>query len=110
MANGKRKSLCKGEVAKPGVITRRQTVDRKLAKRARKHIEVAHGLLRALSLEKLDDVTDELNKVAAENAEFQSEITRHPLNLDVFLTSSDAGEAARSSFDQGYMKGSVRHG
>src|SRR5450755_4067621 len=51
----------KGEDAKPGVVTRRQMVDGKLAKRARKQIEVAHVLLRALSLEKLCEVTDELN-------------------------------------------------
>jgi hypothetical protein len=70
---------------------------------------VAHALLRALSLEKLAEVTDELNKAAAKNAEFHSEVSRHPLNLDIFLASPDAGEVARSSFDQGYMKGSVRH-
>jgi hypothetical protein len=71
---------------------------------------VAHVLLRALSLEKLCEVTDELNKAAAENAEFHREISRHPLNLDIFLASPDAGELARSSFDQVYMKGTMRHG
>jgi len=100
----------KGGNAKPGVVTRRQTVDRKLAKRARKQIEVAHALLRALSLEKLDEVTDELNKAIAEDPEFHREISRHPLNLNIFMASPDAGEMARSSFEQGYAKGSVRHG
>lgn len=100
----------KGEVAKPGVATRRKTVDRNLVTRARKQIEVAHALLRALSLEKLGEVTDELNRAAAEDPEFHREISRHPLNLNIFLASPDAGEVARSSFDQGYMKGSVRHG
>lgn len=100
----------KGEDSKPGVVTRRKTVDRKLAMRVRKQIEVAHALLRALSLERLGEVSDELNKALAENAEFHREVSRHPLNLDIFLASPDAGEGARSSFDQGYMKGSVRHG
>jgi hypothetical protein len=61
-------------------------------------------------LEKLGEVTDELNKAAAEDPEFHREISRHPLNLNVFLTSPDAGEMARSSFEQIYVKGSVRHG
>lgn len=100
----------KGEDAKPGVVTRRQTVDRKLAKRARKQIEVTHALLHDLSLEKLGEVTDGINKAVAEDPEFYREIIRHPLNLDIFLASSHAGEVARSSLDQGYVKGSVRHG
>lgn len=100
----------KGEDAKPGVVTRRKMVDRKLAKRARKQIKVAHALLRALSLEKLDEVTDEIHKAVAKDPDFHKEVSRHPLNLNIFLTSPDAGEAARSSFDHGYAKGSVRHG
>lgn len=100
----------KGNAAKPGVVTRRKTVDRKLAKRARKQIGAAHMLLRALSLEKLGEVTDELNKAAAEDPEFHREISRHPLNLNIFLASSDAAEMVRSSFVRGYAKGSVRHG
>jgi hypothetical protein len=100
----------KGEVAKPAVITRQQMVDRKLAKRARKQIEVAHSLLRALTLEKLDEVTDEINEALANGFDFHKEVSQHPLNLNIFLTSAEAGETARSSFDQGYMMGSVTHG
>jgi hypothetical protein len=100
----------RGEDAKPGVITRRKTLDRTLAKRARKQIEVAHALLRALSLDRLEEVTDELNKTGAEDPEFHKEIRRHPLNLDIFAASTDAGEMVRSSFEQRYAKGIVRHG
>jgi hypothetical protein len=100
----------KGEEAKPAVVTRRQMVDQKLAKRARKQIEVAHALLRALSLEKLDEVTEEINKAVAKDPEFYKVVGRHPLNLNIFLTSAEAGETARSSFDQGYAMGSVTHG
>jgi hypothetical protein len=100
----------KGENAKPGVVTRRQTIDKKLAKRARKQIEVAQALLRALSLEKLSEVTDELKNAAAADPEFHKEICRHPLNLDIFMRSPDAGEMVRSSFEQVYVKGSMRHG
>ena len=99
----------KGGAAKPGVVTRRQMVDRKLAKRARKQIEVAHALLRALSLEKLDEVTDEINKAVAKDLDFQKEVSRHPLNLNIFLTSAEASKTARSSFDQVYAMGSVTH-
>ena len=84
-------------------------VDRKLAKRARKQIEVAHALLRALSLEKLDEVTDEINKAVAKDLDFQKEVSRHPLNLNIFLTSAEASKTARSSFDQCYAMGSVTH-
>jgi hypothetical protein len=66
--------------------------------------------LSVLALEQLEEVTDELKKVIAEDPEFHKEIRQHPLNLDVFLASPDAGEAARSSFQQGYAKGTVRHG
>jgi hypothetical protein len=100
----------KGEEAKPGVVTRRQMVDPKLAKRARKQIEVAHALLDALRREKLDEVTDEINKAVAKDPDFHKEISRHPLNLNIFLTSAEAGETARSSFDQGYALGSATHG
>lgn len=99
----------KGEDAKPAVVTRRQTVDRELSKRARKQVAMAHALLRALSLEKLDEVTDALNKASSEDPEFYREIRRHPLNLNVFMASPDAGEMARSSFGRLYAKGIVRH-
>jgi hypothetical protein len=84
-------------------------VDRKLARRARKQIEVAHALLRELSLEKLGEVTDEINKAVSKDPDFHKEVRRHPLNLNIFLTSAEAGDAARSSFGQGYMMGSVTH-
>ena len=102
--------LIKGGVAKPGVVTRRQIVDWKLVKRARKQIEVAHTLLRNLSLEMLDEVTYEINKAMDENPDFYKDVKRNPLNLNIFLTSAEAGEAARTSFDQVYAKWSVRHG
>ena len=101
---------CKCDEAKPGVATRRQMVDRKLVERARKQIEAGLAILRALSLAKLDEVTDEINKARDADPEFHRELSRHPLNLDIFLASPDAGELARSSLDQGHMKGTVRHG
>lgn len=98
----------RGEDAKPAVVTRRQMVDQKLAKRTRKQIEVALALLRALALEKLSEVTDEINKAGADDPAFHNELRQHLLNLDIFLTSDEAGQAARSSFDQGgYVKGIV---
>jgi len=99
----------KGDEAKPAVATRRKTFDRTLTERARVQIEFAHDLFRALSLQKLGELTDELNGAAAASPDFHKEIDRHPLNLNVFLASPDAGEAARASFDQVYVKGSVRH-
>jgi hypothetical protein len=96
-----------GERAKPGVVTRRQMVDGNLAKRARKQIEVALALLRGLALEKLGEVTDEINKAFADDPEFHKEYGRHPLNFDIFLTSDVAGQEARSSFDQVYAMGIV---
>lgn len=99
----------KGEAAKPAVITRRKMVDRKLAKRTRKQIEVALALLRVLTLEKLEEVTNEINQAVAKYPDFHKELSLHPLNLNIFLTSDEAGDAARSSFDQGYMKGTLTH-
>lgn len=79
------------EDVRVGVATRRKTVDKKLAARARSQIEFACELFRQLSRRQIDELTDELNKLAAADAELvNSEIHRHPLNLPMVLTSSDA--------------------
>lgn len=99
-----------GDEAKPAVATRRQTVDRKLAHRARKQIELALGMMRALALEKLAEVTEALNEAVAADPEFSKEVGAHPLNFDLFMKSSAAADAARSSFSTGgYVKGGIRH-
>jgi hypothetical protein len=93
-----------------GVATRRKTLDKKLLTRARAQIEVARGLLRNATDEKIKEVTDEPGRLAAEDADLiNKEIHRHPLNFDVFMTSPDAATAARSGQDKGYVKGVVRH-
>lgn len=94
---------------KPGVTTRRKTLDRQLARRARLRIEAAHVLLRDLALKKLDEITEELNRAAAADPAFHIEIRRHPLNLEIFLASVDAAQMALAAFDQGYAQGAVRH-
>lgn len=99
-----------GEGGRVGVATRRKTVDKKLADRARAQIDVARALLRDLSVEKFSEVTDELNRLAADDiGSINKEIHQHPLNLPVFLTSPDAASAARAAHDKGYVKGIVRH-
>ncbi|SEH15066.1 hypothetical protein SAMN05428974_1343 [Sphingopyxis sp. YR583] len=100
----------KGSEAKPAVATRRQTVDRKLAHRARKQIELALGMMRALALDRLGEITEALNAAAAADPTFSEEIGRHPLNFDIFMKSSVAADAARASFSEGgYTKGGIRH-
>ncbi len=101
-----------GEDVRVGVATRRKTVDKKLAARARSQIEFACELFRQLSRRQIDELTEELNKQAAADAELiNSEIHRHPLNLPMLLTSPDALDAARAARSQGpgYVKGVVRH-
>ncbi|MES1156608.1 MAG: hypothetical protein ABUL73_02405 [Alphaproteobacteria bacterium] len=99
----------RGEETKPGVTTRRKTLDRDLVQRARKQIQMAHDHLRELAIKKLDKVTAELNKTLSKEPEFYKEVRQHPLNLDIFLASPDAGEKARSSMVRGFAKGCVRH-
>ena len=99
-----------GEDMKPGVVTRRQMLDRKLVGRVRRQVAVAYGLMRTLSLEKLEEITVELNKVAADDPNFHKELLQHPLNMSVFLTSAEAAESALSQFAGGYASGIVRHG
>jgi hypothetical protein len=99
----------KGTEARLGVITRRQTVDRNLVRRARVQVEVALRLLREVYHEKLAEVTSAIEAEVAKDPEFYREIAPHPLNLDLFMKSSDAADAARASFDSGYAKGSVSH-
>lgn len=99
----------KGHEAKPAVVTRRKMLDRSLAERARRQIEVARALLRSLSLEQLEEVTHEINVTAANDPEFHKEIMLHPLNLDIFLTSAEAAESALAFFEGGYAKSSVTH-
>jgi hypothetical protein len=100
----------KGADGKVGVAARRQTFDLQLVQRARRQIEFVHTLFRALALEKLDEVMNELDLAAAADPDFYKEFERRPLNLDIFLASPAAGKAARDAFDdEVYVKGSVRH-
>lgn len=98
-----------GEDAKPGVATRRQTVDRNLARRAHAQIERALFLMRQIYYEKLAEVTEEINQAVANSPDFYKEIALHPLNFDLFMKSTEAADAARASFSSGYAKGSVSH-
>lgn len=92
------------------VATRRKTLDKKLMARARAQIEVACELMRKLSREKIDEVTQELNQLAAQDAALiNADINQHPLNLPVLLTSPDAVADARAAREAGYAKGVVRH-
>jgi len=92
------------------VATRRKTVDKNLAERARQQIDVACAFLRDLSREQIDVVTDELNALAAEDADLiNREISRHPLNLPIILTSPEAAANARAARHEGYVKGIVKH-
>ena len=92
------------------VATRRKTLDKKLMARARAQIEVAREPLRKLSRAQIDELTEELNQLAAEDATLiNAEIHRHPLDLPVMPTSPDAVADARAAREQGYAKGVVRH-
>jgi hypothetical protein len=99
----------RGDDAKTGVVTLRQTIDRNLARRARSQIEAALGLMRGNYYEKLNEVTAEINAAVKLDPKFYNEIALHPLNLELFMKSADAAEAARASFYTGYHKGSVSH-
>jgi hypothetical protein len=99
-----------GQESKPAVVTRRKMVDRKLAQRARTQIDTALALLRVLTLERLDMVTEAIDKARAVDPDFNKLLDQYPLNLNIFMTSEEAGEVARSSFDQGYMMGILRCG
>jgi len=97
---------------KVGVATRRQAVDKKLVARARSQIEFARDLFRQLSEQKIGELTDELNSLAAADAELiNAEIHRHPFNLPIMLASVDALDEARAARRQGqsYAKGVARH-
>ncbi len=100
---------CQGEDTRVGFVTRRQIVDRQLVLRARKQIDLALSLMQQLGKEKFREVTEEINKAVIEDPSFYKEVSRHPLNLDIFLTSGEAGDVARSSFEQGHATGIVRH-
>jgi hypothetical protein len=98
-----------GADSKPGVVTRRQTIDRNLVKRARRQIEAALGLMRTVYHEKLEEITASLDAAVAADADFYEEVAAHPLNFDLFMKSAEAADAARSSFATGYAMGSVNH-
>lgn len=92
------------------VATRRKTVDRSLAERARQQIEVACALIRGLSELQINEVTVELNKVATEDIDLiNQDLRRHPINLPIVLTSPEAAANARAARHQGYVKGIVKH-
>ena len=91
------------------MVTRRQIVDRNLVRRARQQIETALNLMRAVYYEKVAEITASIEAEAAADAKFSEEIRRHPLNLELFMKSADAADAARGSFGSGYAMGSVSH-
>ncbi len=98
----------RGAESKPAVATRRKAVDTSLATRARRQIELARDLLRALSEEQIEKITDEISQTLLRDPDFfDNEIVRHPLNFDIFMASPDAANLARASFDRGYSKGIV---
>lgn len=98
-----------GQDGRPGVLSRRKTLDKKLIARARKQIEVALAHLQVLIDDKLSEVSEELKLAMSNDPEFYKEFERHRLNLDIFLASPGAAEAARASFDKGHAKGAVKH-
>lgn len=95
----------KGSVAKSGVLTRRQMVDPRLVQRARAQISVAKELLRKICMERNDDVTNAIAQAAEDDPEFYREITKHPLNLAIFLRSQQAADAALDQWAGGYAMG-----
>ena len=57
-------------------------------------IEVARALLDSAAKEKMDEVTDDLNRLEEENVGLIiAEIHQHPLNFSVFMKSPDAAAA-----------------
>jgi hypothetical protein len=93
-----------------GVANIRKTLDKDLVKRARVQIEVARALLDSAAKEKMDEVTDDLNRLEEENVGLIiAEIHQHPLNFSVFMKSPDAAALAQLARDTGYAKGVVRH-
>jgi hypothetical protein len=96
-------------VVRVGVAIRRQTLDKKLAARARKHIERVRPIFEASSQQKIGEVTAELNGLTPDD--FEKEIGPHRFNLDIFMATSEAANAPRASADDAgsYVKGVVRH-
>lgn len=95
--------------ARAGVVTRRQTMDKKLVQRARGQITVTHDLLAKIGIEKLGEVTTMLNKEVAADPQLAQLAHQYPLSLDAFLASSDAANEARSAVNKGFARGTVQH-
>ena len=96
------------ESSRVGVLTRRQTRDVELVKRARTQIAKAHSLIDQICIEKIEKVTAELNKMNPDD--FEKEIRQHLLDLDVMMASQEAANLVRSSANNGgYSKGIVKH-
>lgn len=94
---------------KVGVATRRLTVDRQLFERVQSQIMFARVTVERIYAEKCNLVTDEIDRVSEVDPDIDLEIGKHPMNLDVFLASKEAGDQARESFDTGYTSGVASH-
>lgn len=93
---------------RPGVLTRRQMRDRKLARRARVQVERAQQLIREISLQKIDELSIELNAMNPDEA--APEIEKHVINLVDTLQSEDAARTVKESASGGsYNKGIIKH-
>lgn len=99
-----------GDGGLPAVLTRRQTIDRTLCERVESQIEIARSMLRKIYYEILQKVVDEIGAAAKADSNFHLELSKHPLNLDLFLQSKAAAAAVRESRVPGrYAMGSVGH-
>lgn len=98
----------RGEISRPAVITRRQTVDRPLSNRIWKQINEAFDLLNAEYNATLNSIVEEIEALARDDDDFYLEVAQHPLNLGVFMQSDAAADGAWASWEQGgYAMGSV---
>lgn len=93
---------------KVGTSSRRIALDRALIRRIADQVAVALAYVDPLALAKIEAITAEIDVIGPTDPNFALEIGKHPLNLEIYLASTDAADAARTTTER-YVRGVSGH-
>ncbi len=99
-----------GARAQTSVISRRLSLDQYLADRARKQIVRTLKIVEEISRARINDMTEALDAAKIDDPEFEAEVTKHPINLTVFVGGEDEASRMKAGEPGRKVRGSFGRG
>lgn len=96
-----------GQTVRTGVVSRRQTIDRSLIKRARAQIARVIEIVDPIVAARIDGITAALSAENNADPEFWREVHSRPINMEVFLGSAGQVVKMQSAPNGGRARGSI---